>query len=175
MLLGGGLVILGGVMFAEWHDTVPEAALDAIPILLGVIASFIAMTNIVVLASKRTEAGIQTGMNQTFRNIGSAIGPVLASTIISSVTETVVVQRVFPPNGPPGGIAITATFPAAAAYQDAFLAVAALGAVMTLLAFFLENYRFDGAGTRVGSATPASSATPRPGEPTPAVGVTRAP
>ena len=155
MIAGGGLVILGGLLYATFNRTVYEAALDGIPILLGVIASFIAMTNIVVLSSRREETGIQTGMNQTFRNIGSAIGPVLASTIITSFTESVVVARF-------GNHTVTATFPSLDAYRYAFVAVAALGALMVALALFLRNYRFDASGTRVDAEHPSPAPTGAP-------------
>ena len=163
MLVGGLLVVLGGALYATFHATVWEAALDGIPILLGVIASFIAMTNIVVLSSARHETGIQTGMNQTFRNIGSAIGPVLASTIISSFTESVVFHV---PGGPGGAsIPVVETFPSAAAYSYAFGAVAALGAIMVLLSLFLRNYRFDASGARIDARAPAPATETGPAIP----------
>ena len=45
---------------------------------------FIAMTNTVVTSSRPQEVGIQTGMNQTFRNLGTTLGPAIAATILTS-------------------------------------------------------------------------------------------
>ncbi|HTT26745.1 MAG TPA: MFS transporter, partial [Thermoplasmata archaeon] len=162
MIVGGGLVLLGGVLFALFNRTVLEATLDAIPILIGVIAAFIAMTNIVVLSSRRQEAGIQTGMNQTFRNIGSAIGPVLASSIISSFTQSVVVAEVPNPANPSVLVPIYRSFPSLEAYQIAFLAVAVLGALTILMALGLRNYRYLPDGTRVEGPVAAPPAGLRP-------------
>jgi len=166
MTAGGLLVILGGLAFATFNRTVIEASLDAIPILIGVIASFIAMTNIVVLSSGRHEAGVQTGMNQTFRNIGSAIGPVLASVIISSFGQTIV--ETVPTAGGPVVVA-SFTVPSLDAYRYAFYSVAALGAVMLVLSLFLRNYRFGADGSRTDAAHPEAAPVPSSVSETPAV------
>jgi MFS family permease len=164
MIVGGGLILLGGLLFAFLNRTVLEVTLDAVPLLLGVIACFIAMTNIVVVSSRPQEKGIQIGMNQTFRNIGSAIGPVVASTILSSFTASVVVgSYIIPGSGGQVGL-VTKSFPDLDAYRYAFLAVAAMGALTALMAALLENYRYLADGTRVGSAAPpAEPAVRRPG------------
>ncbi len=172
MIAGGLLILLGGLAFAFLHATVLEAVLDAVPVLIGIIACFIAMTNIVVLSSRREEAGIQVGMNQTFRNVGSAIGPILASTVLTSFVVSRVVARVPAGPGPDAPtLAVFASFPSAVAYVYVFLAVALMGALTVLLSVFIRNYRFDATGVRRGAA----EGTPAPGATTPSPSPSAAP
>ncbi|MGP8135333.1 MAG: MFS transporter, partial [Thermoplasmata archaeon] len=54
------------------------------PILLfaGNIATMIAVSNVIVLSVRTSELGVQTAMNQTFRNLGSALAPVIVTSIL---------------------------------------------------------------------------------------------
>ncbi len=54
-------------------------------VLSGNIAGIIAMSNVIVLGVKSDELGVQTAMNQTFRNLGSALAPVLVTAILTSL------------------------------------------------------------------------------------------
>ncbi len=90
MLLGGVLLAVGGAFLALFNTTVLDLIVGPIPVLTGVITIYIAMTNLVVVSSRPGETGVQTGMNQTFRNLGTAIGPVLAGTLLASLTTTVI-------------------------------------------------------------------------------------
>lgn len=151
VLIGGGLATaVGGILIATVHGALWQVALEGIPTLVGVIAAFIAMTNVVVLSSVPHERGIQVGINQTFRNVGSTIGPVLAVTILASLTAPIIVGYAGTPSVP-----IYAVLPTAQAYAYAFLAVGALGAITAVASVFLRNYRFLADGTRIESGTAA--------------------
>jgi MFS family permease len=151
LILGGALTFIGGTAMAILHTSLIGLILASIPTFLGIIAVFIAMVNVVVLSSRPQERGIQTGMNQTFRNVGAAIGPVLASTLLSSFTAVVAV----------GGAVYV--FPSVTAYEYVFLATAAMGLVTVLLALFVKNYRYLPDGTRVeGGSSPRAAAGPTP-------------
>ncbi|MCI4322534.1 MAG: MFS transporter [Thermoplasmata archaeon] len=160
LILGGALTFIGGTTMAIVHASLVGLILASIPTFLGIIAIFIAMVNVVVLSSRPQERGIQTGMNQTFRNVGAAIGPVLASTLLSSFTALVVVGSGTVPGNPlPQPIVVA--FPTVAAYEYVFLATAAMGLVTVLLALFVKNYRYLPDGTRVeGGAAPRTDAAP---------------
>ena len=88
MILGSVLVVIGGLFLAFFNTTFLDLVVAAIPIFTGIIAMFISMINVVAVSSKPQETGIQTGMNQTFRNLGTAIRPVVASTILASFLAT---------------------------------------------------------------------------------------
>ena len=156
VLIGGGLsTAVGGILIATVHGQIWQVALEGIPALVGVMAAFIAMTNVVVLSSAPQERSIQVGINQTFRNVGATIGPVLAVTILASFAASVVVG--YTPAAGTAPVPISVMLPTAQAYAYAFAAVAALGAIGAIASSFLRNYRFLADGTRVGSGTATPS------------------
>ncbi|MCI4317113.1 MAG: MFS transporter [Thermoplasmata archaeon] len=166
MIAGSLLIVIGGVSLAAFHATWYEMVLGMIPTQIGVIALFIAMTNIIVLSSRREETGIQTGMNATFRTLGQSLGPVLATSIIASFTEQLAVGLT------PGGIPIYRTFPSDVGFRYVFLTAALLGAISVVLCFFLTNYRFRADGSRVDTGAPAPSPPSTPPTAAPVVGGT---
>ncbi|MGI0140078.1 MAG: MFS transporter [Thermoplasmata archaeon] len=102
-------------------------------VLVGTVAVLIAMSNIIVLSVGPRELGVQTGMNQTFRNLGSAIGPVLVSSILAAYIFNAV-----------GPFDLYSTL----AYQYCFLVLAVVAAIGLVSSFYLRNYRFESDGTR---------------------------
>ena len=138
LLLGGGLIVVGGLFLAFNNDAVIDLILGPIPIMTGTIAIFIGMINLVVVSSKPQETGIQTGMNLTFRNLGTSIGPILAATILASVLT------VYYPGTPVQFSAFGNS-----AFQWIFLLIALFGVVAFALALFIRNFRFIGDGQRV--------------------------
>ena len=114
------------------------------------------MSNVIVLSVDPKTVGVQTGMNQTFRNLGSAIGPVLVTSILASYAFAI---------GPPGH-----TFQDyhAVGYQFVFGLTAAIGAIGALISLGLRNYRFLADGTRAGQASAGSTPDVARAVPTPA-------
>ncbi len=143
MVVGFTLQVAAFLGLYVAHGTPLEVLLFMIPAMTGIVWSLIAMTNIIVLSVERTELGIQTGMNQTFRNLGSALGPVLATSILSAYLLTV-------PLGP------GRTFETFAneGYRVVFATAAALGAIGVLLSLGLRNFRYRQDGTRSDSTSP---------------------
>ncbi|MCI4348623.1 MAG: hypothetical protein L3J93_00155, partial [Thermoplasmata archaeon] len=159
MLLGAALIVLGGGFLAFNNNAVIDLILGPIPIMTGIIMIFIAMINVVVLSSRPQDTGIQTGMNLTFRNLGTSIGPVLASTILASVLTTYVVR-----GGTLGTFFYTFRAPGDSAFQLIFLLIALMGVIAFLLALPVRNFRILADGTRIGTsgaptARPAPAAT----------------
>jgi MFS family permease len=149
MILGGALIALGGSLMFAFNRTELQFAIGPIPALVGMVMCFIAMTNVVVLAARPHEIGIVTGMNQTFRNVGMAIGPAIAASILTSITFLWVVPGTFGQ--------VTLPLPTLEAYRDAFAVTAALGVFGMILSVFLRNYRYLADGTRVDGPTPAGA------------------
>ena len=158
MMLGFALSTGGAALLAAFHATVLELTIFPIPILVGCVGVMIAMTNVIVLTADRRELGIQTGINQTFRNLGSAIGPVLATTIVASFLT----PYFLPPAGP------TISVYANAGFQWVFLLIAGLSAAGFVFSLALRNFRYGVDGVRNDAPSAAASAGP-PVEELPAV------
>jgi MFS family permease len=148
---------LGALGLAFFHATVLEVILLTIPTMVGNVAVLIAISNIIVLSVSPRELGVQTGMNQTFRNLGSTVGPVVATTIVGSYLAS------YQPA--PGAPAISIFA------NTGFVVVFAFTAVIALLglglSFGLRNFRYSEDGVRdeqrapsLASVTPASEEAP---------------
>ncbi|HZY91263.1 MAG TPA: MFS transporter [Thermoplasmata archaeon] len=166
LLAGGGglLAVLTTTNFNLGGYLVPAIVFTTIPALVGIIFCFIAMTNIIVLSSRPQEMGIQTGMNATFRTLGQSLGPVVATTFLSSFTASVLIPVAVGPTGP---VYVARTLPTLSAFEYIYLTAALLGVVGALLSAFLVNYRFHADGTRQDAPSPAGAATRPIAEPVP--------
>ncbi|MFY9717933.1 MAG: MFS transporter [Thermoplasmata archaeon] len=148
MILGFLLIVAGALGLVAFNRTTYEVALFAVPMMAGNVAVLISMSNVIVLSVDPKTMGAQTGMNQTFRNLGSAIGPVLVTSILASYAFPIM----FPPYVNYHVVA----------YQFVFALTAGIGLVGALLSLGLRNYRFLADGSRTGhpSGAPAPSAPP---------------
>ena len=165
MLAGFSVMGAGALGLALFHTSIVELMLFSVPALVGNVAVLIAMSNIIVLSVSPKELGIQTGMNQTFRNLGSAVGPVLAATLTASFTAQAVVAAT--PRGP-----VFATVPAITGFVVLFALTAAVALVGLLLSFGLRNYRFRADGTRAEAPTGAREGVAPGSEPVPTISAT---
>ena len=157
MLAGFAVMGLGGLGLAVFHANIYELSLLAIPTLVGNVAVLIAMSNIIVLSVSPKELGVQTGMNQTFRNLGSAIGPVLAATLTANFTTAYVVARPPAPYPP-----IVRNVPAGLAFEFVFGLIAAMALIGLLFSLGLRNYRFRTDGSRAGPGEPMGAPVREP-------------
>ncbi len=149
MILGFAVMGAGGLGLVLFHASILELILFAIPSLVGNVAVLIAMSNIIVLSVSPKELGIQTGMNQTFRNLGSAVGPVVAATVTASFVATDYVRVT--------GVPVLVPVPTYAifGFELVFGIVAAISLVGLLLSLGLKNYRFLADGSRAGEVAEA--------------------
>jgi MFS family permease len=138
MVLGFVLIVVGALLLAVFNRTTYQVAVFAVPIMIGNLAVLISMSNVIVLSVDPKTMGIQTGMNQTFRNLGSAIGPVLVTSILASYAFS---------EGFPG---FTFQNYHVLGYQFVFGLTAAIGVIGALLALQLRNFRFLADGSRSG-------------------------
>lgn len=152
MGLGFLLITAGALALLVFNRSTLAVALLAIPVMVGNVAILISMTNVIVLSVDPKTLGIQTGMNQTFRNLGSAVGPVLVTSLLASFAFT----EVFP------GVVFRNYH--ILGYQVVFALIAAIGAVGGVLSLALRNYRFlaDGSRTSQARRAPAPGAAVEP-------------
>jgi MFS family permease len=165
MILGFSMIALGAIGLASVTPSVYEVAIFAIPIMAGNVGVLISMSNIIVLSVDPKTVGVHTGMNQTFRNLGSALGPVLVSSILAAFTF-----QVFAPSPiPPHALIPVFTNYHTAGYQAVFALVAGIGLVGALVSTALRNYRFHADGTKITATTPTAAPAGRPVDARPAV------
>ena len=155
MILGFLLIAIGAFGLAAFNRSTYEVGGISIPIMVGNVAVLISMSNVIVLSVDPRTMGIQTGMNQTFRNLGSALGPVLVTSILASYEFT----QVFP------GFVLQNYH--LAGYQVVFSLVGVIGLIGLLLSLALRNFRYLADGTRSGHPSAAPVAEEKPMAPTP--------
>jgi MFS family permease len=138
VILGFALILVGPFGLAAFHSTTYEVGALAVPMMIGNVAVLISMSNVIVLSVDPKTMGIQTGMNQTFRNLGSALGPVLTTSILASYAFT---EQI-------GGFPFQNYH--TLGYQVVFGLVAVVAAVGLLLSLALRNFRYLADGSRSG-------------------------
>ena len=149
-LLGFALMAVGGACLLRFDQTTYELAAFMVPLMVGNVAVLIAMSNMIVLSVDRRELGVQTGMNQTFRNLGTALAPVATTSILDSLTASYFYHG-FPVRSPD-----------AMGFQVVFAIVVGLSLLGLVIGVALHNYRFLADGSRSTSA-PGATGTPAPG------------
>ncbi len=159
MILGFLLTFAGSIGLIAYHANATDVAVFAVPIMVGNVGVLISMSNIIVLSVDPKTMGVQTGMNQTFRNLGSAIGPVLVTSILAAYAFT---ETPFP------GFSFTNYH--LSGYVAVFALTAGIGLVGALFSLGLRNFRFLADGTRSGEQNRAEVPAPAPvAEESPAV------
>lgn len=156
MIFGAALATVGFVLILVFGTTYAALFVTPIPVFVGLVSMIIAITNMVVLSSRRGETGIQTGMAEMFQDLGASIGPVLVASILASFTG-IFATGVTGPSGP-----ITVQLPTLTAFHWLFAAGAILSALCGVLAGFLRNYTFSASGERSDSAVLAPPANVAP-------------
>jgi MFS family permease len=132
MILGTMLSIVGMLLFVVSRSTPTDVMVDAAVSLVGVVSIIIPITNMVSISLPRETVGAGLGLNTMLRNIGGAIGPVLATSIMSAYTLAL------PPDAVPAGVSI----PSPTAFDYIFYLGAAVLVVGVLLALLSKNYVF---------------------------------
>lgn len=132
MIMGAVIGIAGAVVFLVDRSTPLEVTVGAAVSMVGMVSMIIPLVNMITIALPRENVATGLGLNTMVRNIGGAIGPVLATTIMSTYTLKV-------PEGvlPPG-----TTVPSATAFNDILYLAAAIFFVAVLFALGAKNYTF---------------------------------
>ena len=159
MVLGFALSTIGGLALVFVHGQLVDLAVFPIFLLVGNVGVLIAMTNAIVLTADRSEFGMQTGMNQTFRNLGSAIAPVLVTSTLGSFLVTYYVST------PVGAVPFQGY--GGTGFDVVFAIIAALSVAGLLCTLAMRNFRYLADGTRQTGQAPAPSASTAGPEPVP--------
>jgi EmrB/QacA subfamily drug resistance transporter len=134
LILGSVIVGLGQVLFLLERSTSTLIALDLFVSLFGVICILVPLVNMLALALPRDNVAVGLGINTMLRNLGGAIGPVVATTIMATYTTTVYETI--------KGVSIPVTLPSATAFDIIFYIGIALAVIVLVISLATKNYTF---------------------------------
>ncbi|MGA2385949.1 MAG: MFS transporter [Candidatus Bathyarchaeia archaeon] len=132
LVLGASVSILGLLLFTFYRGTTLELTVDVAVALIGVVSLIIPIVNMVSVSVPKENTAVGLGMNTMLRNLGGAIGPVLATTIISTYYDKVKLPV------PPYAV----TFGNKTAFNTIFAIGIALMIVIIALSLTVKNYTF---------------------------------
>jgi len=132
LALGASLSIVGLLLFIYYRATTTELTMDVAVALIGVVSLIIPIVNMITISVPKENTAVGLGMNTMLRNLGGAIGPVLATTILSTYYDTVKVP--VPP--------YVYIFGNKTAFDTIFLVAIAVMIVVIALSLTVKNYTF---------------------------------
>ena len=136
LFLGGLVSALGMLMFIYFRATTTELPLDSAVTFIGVVAIIIPIVNMVSVSLPRENVAVGLGMNTMLRNVGGAIGPVVATTIMTTYTSPMTVTI-------GGNSVVVAQLPNSDAFNLIFSIGIALVAAVAVMSIFVRNYTFN--------------------------------
>ena len=130
MVLGGVIAICGFSLFVFNRGTTTDVVIDAAVSMVGAVAVIIPIVNMISVSLPGDTVATGLGLNTMLRNIGGAVGPVVATTIMSTYTANVP----FPPCStlPPSSTAFDYIF---------YLGIVAMFAIV-IFSLAAKNYVF---------------------------------
>lgn len=135
LLLGSGLMILGLGLFILNRSTRTDTVIDLFIVLAGLVATIVPIVNMIAISVPRENLAVGMGMNTMLRNLGGAIGPVVATSVMSSYTKPLIetIQ---------GHSVVVKTLPSAEAFSIIFAIGIALTFCIIGLSLAIKNYTF---------------------------------
>jgi MFS family permease len=122
----------GLTLFIVNRATSIDLSLDMVFSLVGIVCVIIPIVNMISLSVPRETIGVALGFNTMLRNLGGAIGPVVATAIMASYTSPLYIHTV----------ATGQSLPNATAFDIVFGVGLVLTAVVLLLSSMSKNYTF---------------------------------
>jgi MFS family permease len=139
MICGSIVTIIGFALFIVNRGSALGVTIDTSITFAGSMAVVIPMTNMISLSLPMEEVSVGLGFNSMLRNMGGAMGPIIATTMLLSLTiPTKVFLAAY--NGVPAQVKQTAS---TIAFNDIFIIGIVLGAILLLLSLLVKNYTFN--------------------------------
>jgi MFS family permease len=136
MLFVGALSMIAGLsLFIFNRSTTLDLSIDLVFSLVGIVCTIIPIVNMISISLPRETIAVGLGINTMLRNLGGAIGPVVATAIMATYTSPLV-QVI---NGQPVPVA---QLPNATAFDLVFGIGLALTLVVIVLTSTSKNYTF---------------------------------
>ncbi|MHB1907464.1 MAG: MFS transporter [Nitrososphaerales archaeon] len=133
LLAGSILSMLGLASFVIYRSSAVDVSLDLILTLAGVIAIIVPIVNMIAISVPRENMAVGLGMNTMLRNLGGAIGPVVATSVMATYTAQLFIQ------GHPTGQFL----PSASAFNYIFGLGIVLSALVFAISLATKNYTFN--------------------------------
>ena len=135
LFMGAIVSALGMLMFISYRANTTELPIDSAVTFIGVVAIIIPIVNMISVSLPRENVAVGLGMNTMLRNVGGAIGPVVATTIMTTYTSPMTVSM--------GGVSVVvAELPSSFAFNLIFSIGIVLVAAVAVLSLFVRNYTF---------------------------------
>ena len=134
MVLGSCIAIAGLALFIFRRVTPTDVTIAAAVSLIGAISVIIPIVNMISVSLPGETVATGLGLNTMFRNMGGAIGPVIATTFLTTYTLTVT-ETVY-------GISRPLSGPSSTAFNAIFYLAVALMALAIILSLAAKNYTF---------------------------------
>ncbi|MDH2899755.1 MAG: MFS transporter [archaeon] len=130
LLIGAALSFTGFSLFLFNRATSLDVALDMVVALAGVVALIVPIVNMLAISLPRESIAVGLGMNTMLRNLGGAIGPVVATVIMATYTKQVIIQG------------HAQYFPTATAFDYIFAIGIGLTILVVAISLATKNYTF---------------------------------
>jgi MFS family permease len=137
LVLGASVSILGLLLFIVNRGTTTDLTLDVAVALVGVVSLIISIANMISVSVPQESTAVDLGMNTMLRNLGGAIGPVLATTIMSTYTSQLIMNI----NGRPVAVGTVGN---STAFNTIFTIGIVLMVAIVALSLTVKNYTFKG-------------------------------
>ena len=135
LFFGSVVSALGMLMFISYRGNTTELPIDSAVTFIGVVAIIIPIVNMISISLPRENVAVGLGMNTMLRNVGGAIGPVVATTIMTTYTSPVTAMIA-------GHPVIVAQLPSSYAFNLIFSIGIALVVAVAVMSLFVRNYTF---------------------------------
>ncbi len=136
ILAGSPVMVIGFVLFLTIRASSLDITMDAVILFAGTIAVIIPMVNMISVSLPRECMTTGMGFNTMLRNLGGAIGPVLATTIMTTFTAALLIDV-------GGKEVIAGQLPSSTAFDLIFEAGIVLSALIFVLGLTIRNYVFN--------------------------------
>jgi MFS family permease len=135
LAIGASISIVGLLLFIFHRATTIELTIDVAVALVGVVSLIIPIVNMIAVCVPEENTAVGLGMNTMLRNLGGAIGPVLATTIMSTYTDQIIMTI-------QGHPVVVGTVGNSTAFNTIFTIGIAVMLVIIALSLTIKNYTF---------------------------------
>jgi MFS family permease len=143
---GSSLSILGFVLLIVSRGTATDVTIGVIFGFAAIVSLLVPVVNTISLYLPKESVTVGQGFNLTIRNIGSALGPVITTTILATYTNQI--TRVID-----GKQVVIATLPSTTAFNLVFAIGIALAVVVIVLSMAFKNGTFKNDNGNLGKET----------------------
>jgi MFS family permease len=135
LVMGSGILTVGLLLFIVNRASNVSLIIDTAVSFAGIVSIIVPIVNMIAISLPKDCIAVGLGINTTLRNLGSAIGPVIATAVMASFT--VPLTRVI--NGQP---VVVGQLPSDTAFNVLFAAAIVLSIIVAVLGLTAKNYTF---------------------------------